>query len=202
MTCSPYPDAVIGRNEHELGGFERLGHRQRHAVRIDAVGLALAVETERGHDGDDALVEQLLQELDVHPLYLAGEQVVHAVKDAQRVGDDGVGAGGAKVVGGKALEDLVRQAVGGSEGELERGFVSDPRTVEVGRSDALRLSQRADLRRCAVDQHDTYIQRAQHGNVHQQVGEVLVGDDRPVHADDERLLAESRDVLQDAPQVG
>ena len=77
-----------------------------------------------------------LEQLDVHALDLAGEEVVHAVQDAQRVGDDGVGAGGAQVVGGEAFEDFVRQAVGGGEGELEGGFVGDAGAVEVGRGDA------------------------------------------------------------------
>ena len=61
--------------------------------------------------------------------------------------------------------------------------------------------QGLDLGGGAVDEHDADVQRAQHGDVHQDVGEVLVGDDGAVHADDERLLAELRDVLQDAPQV-
>ena len=77
-----------------------------------------------------------------------------------------------------------------------------PRAVEVGRRDLLFLGQRLDLRRRAVDQHDADVQRAQHRDVQQDVGEVLVGDDRAVDAEDERLLAELRNVLQDAPQVG
>ena len=96
----------------------------------------------------------------------------------------------------------MRQAVGGGQGELERGFVGDAGAVEVGRRDALLGGQRSDLRGGAVDEHDADVQRAQHGDVHQDVGEVLVRDDRAVHVDDERLLAELRDVLQDAPQVG
>ena len=124
-------------DEHQLGGLERLGDGQGDAVGVDAVGLALAVEAERGQDGDDAVVEQLLEQLDVHALDLAGEQVVHAVEDADGVGDDGVGAGGAEVVGGEAFEDFVREPVGGGQGELERGFVGDAGAVEVGGGDAL-----------------------------------------------------------------
>ncbi len=130
------------------------------------------------------------------------KQVVHAVEDADGVGDDGVGAGGAQVIGRKAFEDFVRQAVGGGEGELERGGIGDAGAVEVGGRDLLLGGQRFDLRGGAVDEHDADVQRAQHGDVHQDVGEVLVGDDRAVHVDDERLLAELGDVLQDAPQVG
>ena len=42
----------------------------------------------------------------------------------------------------------------------------------------------------------------QQRDVEQQRGEVVVGDDVAVDREDERLLAELRDVLQDAPQVG
>ena len=50
-----------------------------------------------------------------------------------RMRDDGVGAGGAQVVGRKAFENLVRQPVRGGQRELERGRVRDARAVEVGR---------------------------------------------------------------------
>ena len=63
-------------------------------------------------------------------------------------------------------------------------------------------AERLDLRRRAVDEHDADVQRAQHRHVQQQRGEVFVGDDGAVHREDERLLAELRNVLQDAPQVG
>ena len=76
----------------------------------------------------------MLEHLDVHALDFAGEQVVHAVQDAQRMGDDGIGAGGAQVVGGEPLEDFVREAIGGREGEPERRVVGDAGTIEVRRS--------------------------------------------------------------------
>ena len=72
------------------------------------------------------------------------------------------------------------------------------------RSDGLTLRssrERLDLRRGAVDEHHADVQRAQHRDVEQDVGEIFVGDDGAVHRDDERLLPELRDVLQDAPQV-
>ena len=47
MTWSPHADAVLGGDEHELGGFERLGDRQRDAVGVDAVGFAVAVKAQR-----------------------------------------------------------------------------------------------------------------------------------------------------------
>ena len=45
--------------------------------------------------------------------------------------DDGVGAGGAQVVGGQPFENLVREPVGGGERELERGRIGDAGAVEV-----------------------------------------------------------------------
>ena len=148
------------------------------------------------------MVEQLLEHLDVHALDLAGEELVHAVQDADRVSDDGVGAGGAQVNGREAFEDFMRQAVGGGQGQLERRFIGHGGAVEVGGRNALLGGQRPDLGGGAVDEHDADAQGTQHGDVHQDVGEVLVRDDRAVHVNDERLLAELGDVLQDAPQVG
>jgi hypothetical protein len=116
--------------------------------------------------------------------------------------NDGVGAGGAKIVGGKPFENFVRQPVRGGERKLERGRIGDARAVEIGGRDFLFLSQRLDLRRRAVNQHHADVQRAQHGDVEQDVGEVLVGDDGAVEREDEGLFAEARNVLQDAPQVG
>ena len=68
--------------------------------------------------------------------------------------------------------------------------------------DVLFFGERFDLRRRAVNQHDADVQRAQHRDVQQDVGEVFVGDDGAVNREDEGLLPELRDVLQDAPQVG
>ena len=96
----------------------------------------------------------------------------------------------------------MRQPVGGGERELERGGVRDAGAVKIGRADFLFLGQRLDLRRRAMHEHDADVQRAQHRDVQQQRGEILVGDDRAVHGQDERLVAELRNVLQDAPQVG
>ncbi len=68
----------MGGDEHQLGGLEGLGGRQRDAIGVDAVGLALAVKPERGQDRDNAVLEELLEHLDIHALDLAGEQLVHA----------------------------------------------------------------------------------------------------------------------------
>ena len=93
--------------------LERLRHRDRDAVGIHPIRLAVAVESQRRDDRNHALREQRLEQLRVHLLHLAGEQMIHALNDAQRMRDDDVGAGGAQVVGRKAFEDFVRQPVRG-----------------------------------------------------------------------------------------
>ena len=146
--------------------------------------------------------EQRLQQRRVHALDFAGELVIHAADDAHRMRDDDVRAGGAEIVGRKSFEDFVRKPVRGVERELERGRVRDARAVKIRRFHILLFAERFDLRRRAVDEHDANVQRAQHRDVEQQRGEIFVSDDRAVNREDERLLAELRNVLQDAPQVG
>ena len=58
-----------------------------------------------------------------------------------RMGDDGVGAGGAQIVGRKAFEDFVGQAVGGGQRQLQRLGIGDAAAVQVGRRDVLFLGQ-------------------------------------------------------------
>ena len=53
-----------------------------------------------------------------------------------------------------------------------------------------------------MDEHDADVQRPEQRHVEQQRREVVVGDDGAVDREDEGLLAELRDVLQDAAQVG
>ena len=110
---------------NQLGRVERLGHFQRHRVGIDPIGLAVAVKPQRRHDRHDALRQQALQHLHVDALDLAGEKMVLAVNDAQRMGDERVARGGAQIVGAEALQNLMRQPVGGGQRQLERRGVGD-----------------------------------------------------------------------------
>ena len=129
-------EAVAIGDENELRRLERLGDFHRDAVGVDAEGAAVAVEAERRDDGDDALVEKLVEKFGVDPLDPAGEELVDAADDAEGMGDDGVGVGGAQVAGGEALEHLVGDAVGGGEGELQRLLVGDAGAVGVADRDA------------------------------------------------------------------
>ena len=52
-----------------------------------------------------------------------------------------------------------------------------------------------------MNEHNANVERTEHGDIQEDVGEVLVGDNGAVNADDERLLPELGDVLQDAAQV-
>jgi hypothetical protein len=194
--------AVRGGDVNELHRLERLGHGDRHMVGVHAIRAALAIETQRRHHGNDTRVHQLLEQLHVHPLDLAGEQMVHAADDALGVRDDGVGAGRAQVVGRQPFENLVRQPVRGGQRELERLGVGHAGAVGVRRLGTAFVRQRLDLRARAMHQRHADVQRAQHGDIQQDVREVVVGDDRAINGDDEGLLPEARDVAEDAPQVG
>ncbi len=115
--------------------FSAFGHGERDAVGIHAVRFAVAVKSEWRHDGNNALAEQGLEKFGIHALHLAGEQMIHALDDAHRMRDDGVGRHGAEVVGGKTFENFVRQPVRGGQRELERVRVRD--APAPSRSDAL-----------------------------------------------------------------
>lgn len=52
-----------------------------------------------------------------------------------------------------------------------------------------------------MNDHDANIQRAKNVHIEEDVGEVFVGDDRAIDADDERLFAEARDVLENSAQI-
>ena len=124
-------EAVAVGDEDELGRLERLGHFHGHAVGVDAEGAAVAVEAERRDDRDDALFQKLVEKFGVDPLDPAGEEPVDAADDAEGMRDDGVGVGGAQVVGGEALQHLVGDPVRGGERELERLRVGDAGAVGV-----------------------------------------------------------------------
>src|SRR5947199_10816077 len=121
--------------------------------------------------------------------------MVRSLNDAHRMGDNGVGAGGAQVVGGKAFQNFVCQTVGSGQGQFQRLSIRDACAVEIGRFEPTFVGQGLDLGRSTMYQHDTNIERAQNRHVQQDVGEIFIGDDRPIHAEDEGLFAELWNVL-------
>jgi hypothetical protein len=64
------------------------------------------------------------------------------------------------------------------------------------------IGQCFDLGRSAVHEHHADVERAQDRDVQEDIGEVFVGDNRAIHAQDERFFAELGNILQDAPQIG
>ena len=199
----PLMDDPVGRRDvDELGRVQGFGDFEGDGVGVDPEGLSLAVETERRDHRDDAGADELLEEFGVDAFHLAGHLVVQSVEDAERMGDDGVGAGRTEIVRGQALEDLVGQAVRGGEGELQRRLVGHAVAGKVRRNDALLLAQLADLEGGAVDEDDADAERAEDRDVPEEIGEVVIRDDRTVDGDDERLFPEARDVLEDAAKVG
>ena len=193
--------AVLAEEE-DLGGVEGFGDLDGHGVGVDAVALAVAVEAEGREDRDDALVEEELEADGVDAVDLAGVLLVHAAEDAGGVGDDGVGVGGAQVYAGEALHDLVRDAGGGVERDLEGGVVGDAAAVGVGEGGVQEGGALLDLVARAVDDDDADVERAEDREVQQDVGEVVRVDDLAVERDDEGTVAETRDVLEDAAEVG
>ena len=185
-----------------LIALQLLGNRHGHAVGVDAIGLALAVEAERRDDGDDALRQKGLEQFHVDALHLPGELLVHALDDAHGMGDDHVRARGAQVVRREAFENLVRQPGCRRERQVQRRRVGDPCAIEIRGRGMTLVGERLDLLGSAVHEHDADVQRPEKSDVEQQRREIVVGDDSTVNRQDERLLAKLRHVLEDAPQVG
>jgi hypothetical protein len=194
--------ALGGGDVDEFDRAQRLGDLERDRVRVDPKGVAVAVQPQRWDDRHDAVGQQRVQKIHVDALHPAREQVVDALQDPERVRDHGVGARAAQVGRAQPFEDPVGQAVGRGQRELERVGVGDARAFQIRRRRHFFVRERLDLGGGAVHQHGADVQRPKHRDVHQDVAEVVVGDHRPVDRHDERLLAELRDVAQDAPEVG
>src|SRR5262249_22209697 len=103
--------------------------------------------------------------------------------------------------GSQTFENFGGETARRCEGELQRMGVRDAASVTVRGSDLLLLAQGANLCAGAMHQNDPDIQRAQYGDIKQAVREILVGHNGAIDAQNERLFAEARNVLQDAPQV-
>jgi hypothetical protein len=99
------------------------------------------------------------------------------------------------------FDERVRHARGGADREVERGGVGDAGAVGIGDGDFPRGRELDDLMTDAVHEHDLDAERAQHGDVDEEVAEILVGDDGAIDRDDENLPVKTGDVLQDAAEV-
>lgn len=188
-------DAVHRSDEDQLDRLEGVSHCHRDMIRVHPIGATLPIESQRGQDGNDALAEQPLEHLDVHPLHLPGEQVIDTIKDPQGVGDDRVGGHGTKIVCREAFQDLMGETVGSGERELERVAIRDAGALEIAGSDVLLLGEGLDLRSGAVDDDHADIQGAEDRDVLEEARKDLVHHHGCVDAQDEGLLSEARNVL-------
>ena len=127
--------------------------------------------------------------------------MIRAGEDAERLGRNGVGVGGAQIVGGKAFKDLVGEAISRGESQFQGGIISDASAIEIARGERLFLGQLCDLLCGAVDEHDPNVQGSQDGDIEEEVGEVNMRHDCSIGRDHEGLFAKARDVLQDASEV-
>ena len=84
--------------------------------------------------------------------------MVNALDDSHRIRDDGIRASGAKVVGGKAFEYIMRDTIRGVYRQLQSRGIGHAGTVEVGSRDMLLLSESSNLPGCAVHKYHTDIQ--------------------------------------------
>ena len=192
---------VLRGYENQLRRLQRDCHRGSDAIGVDPVRLALAAKAKGRNDRNNVLVQQRFEDRGVNPFHLPREQMVDAVNDPQRECDDGIGGRRAEIVGRKATQNLVRETVGGFDGELQCRGLGHAGTVEVGRLNILLLGERLNLFGSAVHQHHPDVQGTQDGDIEENVGEVFVCDDTRIHRDNERLLAELRNVLEDRAQI-
>ena len=195
-------EAAVRGEVDDFRGLQRFGELGGEQVGIHAQRPAVAVETDRVDHRHDAGVDELLDELAVDAIDAAGKLVIHAAQNPNRHSSDGIGQRSLQAVGGQPFDYEVRDARGCADREVKGGGVGHAGAVGVGDRDVAELGELLDLLADAVDHHDLDAERAQDGDVGDQVGEVVVGDDAAIERDDEDLALETRDVLEDAPQVG
>ena len=127
--------------------------------------------------------------------------MVRAGEDAERLGRNSVGVGGAQIVGGKTFKNLMGEAISRVESQFQGSIISDARAIEIARGERLFLGQLCNLLGGAMDEHDPNVQGSQDGDIEQEVGEVNMRHDCSIGRDHEGLFAKARDVLQDASKV-
>ena len=192
---------VVRRNQHEFDRAERPGDFDGDRIGIQPVGVAIAVKSERGDDGDNAFIEELPEHFAIHLMHLAGVLVVYAFENAKRHGLNGVRLCGPQVVGRKSFQNFVRDPIGAEEGEFQRRRVSHAGAVGIRDGPAEFVGERLDLVAGAMDNDNLNAQTPQHSDIQQEVVEIVVGHHRAVNGDDEHLVAELWNVMQNSAQI-
>src|SRR5262249_49626048 len=152
------------------------------------IGVPLSVTPQGGNYRNDVVLQERLEQADIDTLDATRELMIDSLKDAGRMGHEGVAARSPQVVRGEAFENFVGDAIGGGQGELERRAVGHSGAVDVGRRLPGLLGEATNLMAGAVDQGDFNAQAAQQENIEQQVAEVVVLDNGAVQGDYEDLV--------------
>ena len=179
-----------------------LCHLECDAVRIDPVGPSLAVKAERRNDRDDSLLEEQFQGMVVDPLHPSGKELVGPAENAGRMRDDRVGVGSPQVDRGKSLHDPVGEPDRRIDRNLKGRVIGDAGSVGVGNLDAPLRGQIGDLPTRPVHEDHPDAQRAKHGEIEQDVGEILGGGHRSIDGNHEDPLPEAGDVLENFAEIG
>ena len=118
------------------------------------------------------------------------------------MGDDRVDVGGAQVHGGEAFHDLVGQADGRIDADLQRDFIGDAGSIRVCQLDATLARELDDLESGPVHENDLDAQRTEHCQIQENVGKVIRSSHLSIEGNDEDALPETGNVLEDLAQVG
>ena len=96
----------------------------------------------------------------------------------------------------------MRDAGGSVETDGQGVFIGDARAVGIGNGGAEFGGAPFDLVTRAVDEDDLDVERAQDRDVEQHIGKILRINDLAVDGDDESAFAETRDILENAAEIG
>ena len=138
----------------------------------------------------------------VHPLHLAGVQVIDSAPDSKRVGDDRVGVGGAQVHGGQPLHHVVGDLDSRLDPKPQRRLVGDARAVGVRDRHAAFHREFFDLLGRPVHQHHLDVEGAEHRQIEQNVPEIPGRNHVAVDFNHEDFFAKPGDVLENTAEVG
>src|SRR6188474_2289022 len=103
--------------------MERLRELGGEQVRVDAEGFSIGAESDWRHDWHSLPVNEVTQEILVDPLHLARELLVDALDDSSRQSANRVGDGALQAVLRETLDQGVRYAGRGPDGEVKSSGV-------------------------------------------------------------------------------
>ena len=116
------------------------------------------------------------------------------MENAGGVRDEAIAECAAQVCRRESFEDLVGNAAGRHQRQLERFGIGDAGAVEIGGRLAGLFGQAANLVGGPMDEDDLNAQAAQQGQIQQEVAKIVVFHDRAIQSDDEDAVAKTGNV--------